>query len=137
MWGLHGDGKIFNSSNCLSSTAAWSFIWAIKNIKPSILCLFFVVISLLPLTKNQIVPKDIRAEYHFRFNTSVFIDEIDQWKFMKENSRRWRYVGEALKSNSAQGDSLIEGIIGNIAYFSDLYIYVRLVLCSKLSSKFQ
>ncbi len=94
------------------------------------------IIAYLPMLQINLVPKSIRSAFHFRLNSSAFIDEYEHWQFMQANSRRWRLKGELLAKISQPGDSLIDGAIGNVGYFSNLEIYDRLGLVTKLGSAF-
>ncbi len=96
-----------------------------------------MLLAWLPMVDYYIVPHAVRAALHFRLNSNNFLDERDHLRFMVENSRRWRATGEMLAQIAQPGDSMVEGTIGNIGYFSRLYIYDRLGLVTKLPKEFK
>ena len=100
-------------------------------------CVALVAVSCAPLADWYFVPRDLRALFHFRLKSNRFVDEHDHLRFMRENSRRWRATGEHLARHSQPGDSLVEDTVGNIGYFSNLFIYDQLGLVTKLPREFQ
>ena len=86
---------------------------------------FFLVLNILPSYNLHLVPESVRSKLHFRLNTDEFKSEYEQWQYMKFNSERWGHLGRALKNISSPGESLVAGAIGNVGYYSDLYIYDR------------
>ena len=91
-----------------------------------------VAVSLLPLCDIYLVPAAVKERFHFRLNRSSFVNESDHWRFMKANAARWRKKGTLLKQIAQPGDSLVEGAIGNVGYFSGLTIYDRMGLVSRI-----
>lgn len=90
-------------------------------------CLIGVVIllSIAPTFNLHLVPKGVRRQLHFRLNTPVFRSEFEQWAYMRDNSERWQYLGRGLRLHAKPGESLVAGAIGNVGYYSGLYIYDR------------
>ncbi|MCL7452063.1 MAG: hypothetical protein M8467_03335 [Anaerolineae bacterium] len=82
-----------------------------------------IITGILSIWNLHIVPESVRSVFHFRRNAAVYRSETDQWLAMRRNSRRWADVGTALAEYAAPGDSLVEGAIGNIGYYSNLTIY--------------
>ena len=91
----------------------------------SVFCFLLMVVNILPAFNVNLLPKSVRQQFHIRKNTSCFRSEYEQWRFMKDNSERWRTLGLGLKENVPADASLVAGAIGNLGYFSELYIYDR------------
>jgi hypothetical protein len=81
------------------------------------------------------VPEKYRAIFHFRKNRQNFVSENEHWRFMVDNSNRWRKKGELLATISSPKESLVEGAIGNVGYFSKLEIFDRVGLVTRLKPK--
>ena len=92
----------------------------------SVTVVAIVLLGALPAWNIHVVPRAARSAFHFRLSTPVFRSEIEQWRNMRRNSERWEVIGRALREHGGAGDSpatLVAGNIGNIGYYSDLFIY--------------
>lgn len=96
-----------------------------------IIAAIFTIIGFLPAYNLHVIPKSLRSKFHFRLNTESFRSEKSQWAYMNYNSERWRNLGEALKNVTKPGDSIVAGAIGNLGYYSELFIYDRFGLVTK------
>lgn len=92
-------------------------------------------LNVLPAFGMFPVSHSIRERLHFRLNKSVFFDEFRQYDFMVKNSRRWRRLGQELGKHVAEGDTLVAGAIGNVGYFSRVFIYDRFGLVTRIEQK--
>jgi hypothetical protein len=84
-----------------------------------------ITISLLPLFDVNIVPRSLIDKFHFRWTMRVenSRSEIQQWKFMVDNSEGWARIGKAMKQHANEGESFIATAIGAVGYYSELHIY--------------
>jgi hypothetical protein len=108
---------------------------AIRHMPPILqhtVCCFLLVVGALPFFEIHLVPDHVRSEFHFRHNRSEFVNERQHWEFMQRNAERWRREGVLLKAHTVPGESLVEGAIGNIGYFSELTIYDRMGLVTAI-----
>ena len=69
------------------------------------------------------IPKATLERWFFRWSSSEFYTEIEQWNLMKAQGLRWSDLGRALKAHTQPNESLIRGTIGAVGYFSDLHVY--------------
>lgn len=81
------------------------------------------IIGLLPAFNVHLVPHRIRSQFHFRFNTTQHRTEYEQWHVMRSRSQKWKQKGLALKEYAAPDESLVASAIGNLGYYSELFIY--------------
>ncbi|MCB9680956.1 MAG: hypothetical protein H6733_05740 [Alphaproteobacteria bacterium] len=84
-----------------------------------------VVLGLLPALDVHLVPRSLRSDLDVRDKLSIFREENDQWAAMVEHSASWREKGEALKAYAAPGSTYVAAAIGNVGYYSDVFIYDR------------
>jgi len=83
-----------------------------------------VAIGVLPAGEINVVPRSVRASFHFRLNSGdLFRSELEQWRFEKDNAREWGEIGRALADYADPGEALVAGAIGAIGYYSNLFIY--------------
>lgn len=88
-----------------------------------------VVLSMLPVFDVYAVPAPVRE--HFRYRWSFFreasgyvkLSELAAWRRSKLNCAAWARIGKALKLVANEGDSLVQGGIGAVGYYSGLHIY--------------
>ncbi|MFT7668985.1 MAG: arabinofuranosyltransferase [Planctomycetota bacterium] len=84
---------------------------------------FCLANSVLASQGKFLVPESLRAPFHFRWNSPVYVSEQTQWKHMVERSGDWVRLGKALKRYTKPGESLVIGTIGGVGFYSDLHIY--------------
>jgi hypothetical protein len=89
------------------------------------------VVVLLPAMGIHLVPKMVRAAFHFRLNQREYLSELEVWKMMANNTAIWSDKGEALRDITSPGDSMVAGAIGAVGYYSDLFIYDQAGLVSR------
>jgi hypothetical protein len=82
-----------------------------------------IVVGLLPTWNLHLIPESVRSAFHFRHNDEEFFSEFEQWKAMTSRSRRWRILGMTLAEYAQSGDSLANIPLGNVGYYSNLYVY--------------
>jgi arabinofuranosyltransferase len=82
-----------------------------------------IVVGLLPTWNLHLIPEPIQSTFHFRYNSPMFLSEIEQWNAMNSRSRIWKDMGIALADYAASSDSLVLGPVGNVGYYSNLYLY--------------
>lgn len=99
--------------------------------------LVLLVGGLLPAWDYHLVPEPVRSAFHFRYDAPRFRSELEQWAFMRHNARTWKAIGLALQQYARPGDTLVEGAIGNIGYYSGLFIYDRFGLVTPKVTRFQ
>lgn len=66
------------------------------------------------------IPRSWRARFHFRWNTDVYLTEIEQWRLMRDRAQEWGRTGRAIALHTERGESMIGSAIGALGYFSDL-----------------
>ena len=90
-----------------------------------------IVLGLLPALNVHLVPRAIRSRFHFRHNSDLFLSEIEQWATMNARSSRWQVLGKALAEYAEPDASLVAGALGNVGYYSNLYLYDLFGLVSR------
>jgi len=91
-----------------------------------------VALGIIPEFRAPLVPESFLSRFPFRMSRHAFIGEADHWRSMKRNSERWRAMGELLARYTQPGESLVATSIGNVGYFSNLIIYDRFGLVSRI-----
>lgn len=81
---------------------------------------------------DYLVPKSVRSEFHFRWNTDKYIDPHEHYQVNVGNTSYWTSLGRVLKRATRPGDSLVIGTIGAIGYYSDLHIYDTFGLVNRM-----
>jgi arabinofuranosyltransferase len=84
----------------------------------------------LPLLDVQLAPNSVRRSLDVRENTSAYRSELEQWRFMKGNAKRWAQLGHALSQVEAPGESIVLGAVGAVGYFCELQVFDRYGLVS-------
>ncbi|WKZ57141.1 MAG: hypothetical protein QY326_00335 [Bdellovibrionota bacterium] len=92
-------------------------------------------ISALPWADIMVVPKSVRAAFHFRWDRSGYIDELAFWRFMQKNTRHWQLKAKAIGAVTERGESMVVGPIGNMGYFTELFLYDCYGLTTKLDPR--
>ena len=83
-----------------------------------------VAVGLLPAWNVHLVPKDVRARFHFRGSTSKeHRSEYEQWVRIKEGSENLIRRGRALKLHTRPGETIVTGAVGAVGYYSDLFVF--------------
>jgi hypothetical protein len=80
-------------------------------------------LGMLPGFDRHVVPERVRAAFHFRHNSNTYRSEHAVWKLQRDNHYRYGNLGTALARYAKPGESFVTGVIGNVGYYSDLYIY--------------
>jgi len=93
-----------------------------------------ILCNLLPGWDVHLLPRDVRAHFHFRLNKDRWHSEHQQWSFMKDNVRRWERLGKALRRYAVPGESLVVGATGCVGYYSGLRIFDRFGLVDPRAS---
>jgi hypothetical protein len=79
--------------------------------------------SILPALNFHFVPVSVRSVFNFRRGWGNYWSEFDMWNGERRSSHDMRNKALALKEFSQPGDTIIAGGIGNLGYYSDLFIY--------------
>lgn len=88
------------------------------------------LLSVQSLAERHWVPLEARAAMRVRFNTNTMRSELEQWAFMKQNTRSFLLLGAGLRQAAEPGDSVVLGAIGAIGYASGLVVHDRYGLVS-------
>jgi len=91
------------------------------------LSLLAVVLSGWPGFAEPLLPHDLRANFHFRWNVerSEFRSEREQWQTQQIRSERWERFGHAFRVWAPEGVSVVSGAAGAFAYHSRVELYDR------------
>jgi hypothetical protein len=84
----------------------------------------------LVLADVQLAPTSLRKALDVRENTSAYRSELEQWRFMKGNAKRWAQLGAALHQIEQPGESIVLGAVGAVGYFCELHVFDRYGLVS-------
>jgi hypothetical protein len=87
------------------------------------LALVVVGIALAPAWNLHLVPEPVRSQLSFRKKAKAFISELDHWQFMSANVNHWRRKGLALAAWAPPDATLVAEAIGNLGWYSKLFIY--------------
>jgi arabinofuranosyltransferase len=79
----------------------------------------------LPAFNWYLLPESTRETFHVRFKLEGFRSEYKQWQVMREHTETWREKGLALKEYAKPTDRIVAAAIGNVGYYSDLFVYDR------------
>lgn len=84
-----------------------------------------VTLSLLPAYDVELFPKSAFTRFHFRWNDrpEKRQSEYRRWVDMNRNANRWVQFGKMLAHVGQEGDSIVVGGVGAIAYYSGLIAY--------------
>ncbi len=82
-----------------------------------------VALSLPVAFGVEIAPQALRERLAYRWSADVVRSEYEQWRLMSLQVQRWVYVGRALRLRTQPGESLMQGTIGAIGYYSELVIH--------------
>ena len=78
----------------------------------------------LPCAFNgHIFPKATREVFDVRLNADEFRSEIEQWRYMVDNTRERKEIARVLAAHTRLGESLVRPAIGVIGFDTDLFIY--------------
>jgi len=85
-----------------------------------------VTIGLLPVWNMHPIPEALRSHFHFRkMFMKNYVSEYVMWTIQKRNAQKWVEKGKLLKTYAKPGDSIVQGAIGAVGYYSGLFIYDR------------
>ena len=88
-----------------------------------------VVLSMLAVLDIHPVPASALERFRFRWaffrqqSELVPVGELRAWQRSKMNCESWARTGRALKLVAAESDSLVQGGIGAVGYYSGLHLY--------------
>ena len=91
-----------------------------------------IALNLLPAWNIHVVPESCRAPLNFRYGSKPGT-EYELWKKTKERSPLRREIGTTLKPHFEPEDSIVIGAIGEIGYFSSLYVYDQHSLINRMT----
>ena len=91
-----------------------------------------ITLNLLPAWNIHVVPESWHLPLKFRYGWPVNT-EHEQWDRGKENSLVRREIGTILKQHFEPEDSIVLAAIGEIGYFSGLYVYDRNSLINRMA----
>lgn len=90
-----------------------------------VLGLAVAVVGALPAWDVHLVPESVRRDLHVRYKLDFFRSELRQWEVMKQHTETWREKGEALAEYADPNDTFVAAAVGNVGYYSNLFIYDR------------
>lgn len=103
----------------------WSARHAGPVFAPAAVALGLAVLGHLPAHDVFLVPQETREVYSVRDKLGFFRTENEQWRSMKDHTDAWRAKGLALGAYAQPGDTYVAAAIGNLGYWSGVYIYDR------------
>jgi hypothetical protein len=78
-----------------------------------------------PAFDLYLVPETTRSALQVRDKLGFFRTENKQWSAMVNHSRTWREKGEAIAHYAEPGETMVAAAIGNVGYYSDIFLYDR------------
>jgi hypothetical protein len=117
----------------LLGAALLARVWPEQRVRPALsvaLAGAVVASQVLAACDVPCAPRAWRDALHFRWNSPEWRSEVDQWRQMRERVALWRRTGKALALHTKPGESIVQGTIGAIGYYSELVIYDTLGLVS-------
>jgi hypothetical protein len=82
-----------------------------------------IVLGLLPAANVHLVPEQIRRGIDWK--EPPYITELAKWNAQRRHSNQMREMALALKDFTEPGDTLVTHAVGNLGYYSHLFIYDR------------
>lgn len=110
---------------------ALSFALALKAFEkrsPTAVPLTAVLIAgmgMLPALNLYMTPPRLRERLDIREKLPIFRTENEQWQAMVDHTEAWADKGKALASYADPGETYVAAAIGNVGYYSELFIYDR------------
>jgi arabinofuranosyltransferase len=80
-----------------------------------------MVVGLLPAADIHVVPEQVRERVDWK--SPPYLTEVEKWYVARRHSLRQREMALALKELTKPEDSLVTIAIGNLGYYSHLFIY--------------
>ncbi len=78
----------------------------------------------LPCAFNvHLFSEDLRKDFDVRLNSDEFRSELEQWRYMVDNTRERKEIASVLAAHTRPGESLVRPAIGVIGFDTDLFIY--------------
>jgi arabinofuranosyltransferase len=103
-----------------------------RKVLATALGMLVVAIGALPGWDIDLVPESLRARFDVRKPfVKRYISEYGIWESEKKNALRWAEKGKFLKNYAKPGDTLVQGGIGAVGYYSELFIYDRFGLVTR------
>jgi len=92
-----------------------------------------ILIGLLPAWDIHVLPEAFRKRVAFeRLNKEIeYLSEYQKWLHIKKNAELWTEKGFYFKNKANLGDTLVQGGIGAVGYYSGLFIYDRFGLVTR------
>ena len=100
-----------------------------RSVKPGVrvlapvLALVHVTVGLAGGLGIDPIPDGLRPHLHFRGNAEEVRTELEQWRYMRENTRERTILAQLLAETTNPGESLVRGAIGVVGFYTDLYVY--------------
>jgi len=98
--------------------------WVPQNVGAGLLAVLALLMA-LPGQDLHLVPQRSREPLQVRDKLSQFRSENQQWGAMVRHADHWKEKGLALGAYAQPGERYVAAAIGNIGYFSDVFIYDR------------
>jgi arabinofuranosyltransferase len=80
-----------------------------------------MIAGLLPAADIHVVPEQIRARIDWK--SPPYLTEVEKWNVQRRHSVRQREMALALKDLTRPEDTLVTIAVGNLGYYSHLFIY--------------
>ena len=92
-----------------------------------------IAVGLLPAWNVHLVPDSVRHAFHFRYDWEYKATEFELWREFRFRSVNQvdKEVALALRTHLEPEDSIVEGAIGRLGYYSGLEIYDRVGLVDR------
>lgn len=89
-----------------------------------------LALALAPSFDLHVVPRGVRERFHFRWSSTRFQSELEQWRSMRDNTAKWETAARALALHTKAGESIVYGAVGSIGYRTELFVHDPLGLVS-------
>jgi len=89
---------------------------------PGLPALALVLLGGLACYGVDLFPASLRSRFHFRMNNE-WKSELRAVRFMRNNTRQWKRLGQALALFTEPGESIVLTGIGAIGYYSRLEVH--------------
>jgi len=88
-----------------------------------------LILSLLPAANVHVVPERIRARIDWK--EPPYLSELTKWNVQRRHSNQMREMALVLKNFAGPEDTLVTHAVGNLGYYSHLFIYDRTGLLNR------
>lgn len=108
-----------------AAAASWELREPSRMVRGAMMLTIIAAWGTLPAFDLHLVPESVRSELQVRDKLDFFRDENGQWTSMARHTDTWRDKGEALAAYAKPGQTYVAAAIGNVGFYSGLFIYDR------------